>query len=86
MLWIWPTIDTRGIFFGCLDRCRRRVQLRDAWIFPAIVGTAVAVSTMMLLAVGDKPARRARSVATPAGTQSRPINGWRSPMSASSEN
>jgi hypothetical protein len=36
-----------------------------AWVFPAIIDTAVAVSTMMLVALGDKPARR-----TPrAGTQ-----------------
>jgi Protein of unknown function (DUF2637) len=26
-----------------------------AWIFPAIIDTAVAVSTMMLVALGDKP-------------------------------
>jgi Protein of unknown function (DUF2637) len=32
-----------------------------AWIFPAIIDTAVAVSTLMLDALGDKPARRARS-------------------------
>ena len=30
-----------------------------AWIFPAIIDTAVAVSTLMLVALGDKPARRA---------------------------
>src|ERR1700682_2330300 len=34
-----------------------------AWIFPAIIDTAVAVSTLMLVALGDKPARRARTVA-----------------------
>ena len=28
-----------------------------AWIFPAIIDTAVAVSTLMLIALGDKPAR-----------------------------
>ena len=33
-----------------------------AWIFPAIIDTAVAVSTMMLVALGDKPARRAPHV------------------------
>ena len=37
-----------------------------AWIFPAIIDTAVAVSTLMLVALGDKPARRARTVTTPA--------------------
>jgi hypothetical protein len=40
-----------------------------AWIFPAIIDTAVAVSTMMLVALGDKPARRTRTVTTPANTQ-----------------
>ncbi|MFY9920390.1 MAG: hypothetical protein WAL26_18650, partial [Mycobacterium sp.] len=29
--------------------------------FPAIIDTAVAVSTLMLLALGDKPARRTRT-------------------------
>lgn len=32
-----------------------------AWIFPAIIDTAVAVSTVMLVALGDKPQCRARS-------------------------
>jgi uncharacterized protein DUF2637 len=41
-----------------------------AWAFPAIVDTAVAVSTLMLLALGDKPVRRGRSAITPASTQS----------------
>ena len=40
-----------------------------AWIFPAIIDTAVAVSTLMLVALGDKPARRTRTVTTPANTQ-----------------
>jgi hypothetical protein len=39
-----------------------------AWIFPAIIDTAVAVSTLMLVALGDKPVRRARTVTTPAST------------------
>jgi hypothetical protein len=38
-----------------------------AWIFPALIDTAVAVSTLMLVALGDKPARRARTVATVNG-------------------
>ena len=42
-----------------------------AWIFPAIIDTAVAVSTLMLVALGDKPARRTRT-ATPVSAQ-RPI-------------
>ena len=35
-----------------------------AWVFPAIIDTAVAVSTMMLVALGDKPARRTRTATT----------------------
>ena len=40
-----------------------------AWIFPAIIDTAVAVSTLMLVALGDKPARRSRTVTIPASAQ-----------------
>jgi hypothetical protein len=40
-----------------------------AWIFPAIIDTAVAVSTMMLVALGDKPARRTRTATAPASAQ-----------------
>jgi hypothetical protein len=40
-----------------------------AWIFPAIIDTAVAVSTLMLVALGDKPARRTRTVTTSTGAQ-----------------
>jgi Protein of unknown function (DUF2637) len=40
-----------------------------AWVFPAIIDTAVAVSTVMLVALGDKPARRARTATMPAKTQ-----------------
>jgi hypothetical protein len=40
-----------------------------AWIFPTIIDTAVAVSTLMLVALGDKPARRARTVTSSTGTQ-----------------
>ncbi|OBY29467.1 DUF2637 domain-containing protein [Mycolicibacter kumamotonensis] len=32
-----------------------------AWVFPGIVDAAVAVSTAMLVALGDKPARRTRT-------------------------
>jgi hypothetical protein len=42
-----------------------------AWIFPAIIDTAVAVSTLMLVSLGEKPVRRARTVTTPAGTHIR---------------
>lgn len=37
-----------------------------AWVFPAIIDTAVAVSTMMLVALGDKPPRRTRAASAPA--------------------
>ena len=40
-----------------------------AWIFPAIIDTAVAVSTLMLVALGDKPARRTRPMTASADTE-----------------
>jgi hypothetical protein len=40
-----------------------------AWIFPAIIDTTVAVSTMMLVALGDKPSRRVRPAHSPAGAE-----------------
>jgi hypothetical protein len=40
-----------------------------AWVFPTIIDTTVAVSTLMLVALGEKPARRTRTVTTPANTQ-----------------
>jgi ribosomal protein L18 len=39
------------------------------WIFPAIIDTTVAVCTLMLVALGDKPARRVRAMATSANAQ-----------------
>lgn len=42
-----------------------------AWIFPAIIDTTVAVSTMMLVALGDKPARRTRTATAPASAQAK---------------
>jgi ribosomal protein L18 len=39
-----------------------------AWIFPAIIDAAVAVSTMMLAALGDKPTRRAPRGGTQTAT------------------
>src|SRR6478672_1084631 len=39
------------------------------WVFPGIIDTAVAVSTIMLVALGDKPARRSRTMTTPADIQ-----------------
>jgi hypothetical protein len=44
-----------------------------AWIFPAVLDTAVAVSTMMLVALGDKPARRTRTATTPTSAQAPPV-------------
>jgi Protein of unknown function (DUF2637) len=46
-----------------------------AWIFPAIIDTAVAVSTLMLVALGDKPARRPRAVSTQIAPAQRPVQG-----------
>jgi hypothetical protein len=40
-----------------------------AWVFPAIIDTAVAVSTLMLVALRDKPARRTRTLTAPASAQ-----------------
>jgi Protein of unknown function (DUF2637) len=40
-----------------------------AWIFPTIIDTAVAVSTLMLVALGDKPERRTRTVTALAPAQ-----------------
>jgi hypothetical protein len=40
-----------------------------ACIFPAIIDTAVGVSTLMLVALGDKPARRARTVTASSSTR-----------------
>jgi hypothetical protein len=33
-----------------------------AWVFPAIIDTTVGVSTLMLVALGDKPPRRSRTM------------------------
>jgi hypothetical protein len=42
-----------------------------AWLFPAIIDTAIGVSTIMLVALGDKPARRAPRASTQTGTVKR---------------
>ena len=47
-----------------------------AWIFPAIIDTAVAVSTLMLVAVGDKPARRTRPMTASADTELSTVRRW----------
>jgi hypothetical protein len=36
-----------------------------AWLFPAIIDTAIGVSTLMLVALGDKPARRTPRAGVP---------------------
>jgi hypothetical protein len=56
-----------------------------AWIFPAIIDTAAAVSALMLVALGDKPARRARTVATPADTQTPTMQRSRQPGTQSAK-
>jgi hypothetical protein len=56
-----------------------------AWLFPAIIDTAVAVSTMMLVALGDKPGRRARTVTTSATAQTRLIKRMRQPPEQSAK-
>jgi hypothetical protein len=40
-----------------------------AWVFPAIVDTAIAVSTLMLVALGDKPVRRTRATTVRSGAE-----------------
>jgi hypothetical protein len=42
-----------------------------AWLFPAIIDTAIGVSTLMLVALGDKPARRTSRVSTQTATVQR---------------
>jgi len=52
-----------------------------AWLFPAVIDTAVGVCTMMLVALGDKPARRAPRL----GTQSSPVQKAAQTLSRSAE-
>jgi hypothetical protein len=56
-----------------------------AWVFPAIIDTAVAVSTMMLVALGDKPARRARTVTSSASAQTPTIRRLAQPPTQSAK-
>jgi hypothetical protein len=44
-----------------------------AWLFPVIIDTTIGVSTMMLVALGDKPGRRTRTANVPAATQTPPM-------------
>jgi len=43
-----------------------------AGVFPAIIDTAVGVATLMLVALGDKPARRTRTANVPSTTHAPP--------------
>ncbi|MDT5367030.1 MAG: hypothetical protein QOD48_2362 [Gaiellaceae bacterium] len=54
-----------------------------AWLFPAIIDTAIGVSTMMLVALGDKPARRARTVSTQTASVQRSLQGANTQFNAS---
>jgi len=56
-----------------------------AWIFPALIDTAVAVSTLMLVALGDKPARRARTVTSSASAQTPTIRRLAQPPTQSAK-
>jgi hypothetical protein len=56
-----------------------------ASIFPTIIDTAVAVSTLMLVALGDKPARRTRTVTMPANTQTPAMHGLGQPAAQSAK-
>jgi Protein of unknown function (DUF2637) len=47
-----------------------------AWAFPAIIDTAVAVATVMLVALGDKPARRTGTVTPSSDTQTLMMRRW----------
>jgi Protein of unknown function (DUF2637) len=64
-----------------------------AWIFPAIIDAAVAVSTLMLVALADKPARRTSRASTNCASAeggANPVQSAKpevkSSVSASSEN
>ena len=69
-----------AVSFLALRDLMRAIGYGDttAWIFPAIIDTAVAVSTLMLVALGDKPARRTRTVTTPPIHKLQWSSGWRS--------
>jgi len=47
---------------------------QTAWVFPAIVDTGVAVSTMMLVALGDKPLRRVRTTTASVTAQNQALH------------
>ena len=52
----------------------RVAEVGVAWVFPAIVDTAVAVATVMLVALGDKPTRRTRTASMPANARPQAAN------------
>jgi hypothetical protein len=58
-----------------------------AWVFPAIIDTTVAVSTLMLVALGDKPVSRVRTTKTSftshARAQNRSAQGAKSQLTMS---
>jgi hypothetical protein len=54
-----------------------------AWVFPTIIDTTVAVSTLMLVALGEKPARRTRTVSTQIAPVKRPVQGTNTQFNAS---
>ena len=76
----WAVTATAGIGVGAFVMSFR--ALRDlviqtgmppvwAWLFPVIIDTAIGVSTLMVVALGDKPARRAPRVSTQTATVQR---------------
>jgi hypothetical protein len=77
-VYLWAVIATAAIGAGAF--AVSFLALRDlmlaigyssetACVFPAIIDTAVAVGTTMLVALGDKPARRTRAATASADTQ-----------------
>jgi Protein of unknown function (DUF2637) len=65
-----------AVSFLALRELMREIgySITTAWVFPAIIDTAVAVSTLMLVALGDKPPRRARSTTMPASARTPVMN------------
>jgi hypothetical protein len=74
-------IGAFAVSFLTLRDLMRAIGYRSAtaWIFPAIIDTAVAVSTVMLVALGDKRVRRARTVTASTSTQTSTMQRWAQP-------
>jgi len=53
-----------------------------AWIFPMIIDTAVAVSTLMLVALGDKPVRRKPGNRSDGSATTQPMQSGPRPVSS----